>query len=181
MPRIERIRITGLKYEKMLKKYDDMVLDLSNEEGPANTLITLMNGGGKGVLLQSIFQLLIPKAAWGKDNENQVEAFFHNHKKQLKPYTFHVAIEWRLDNSDRNEYMTTGIAMTAHSSVDQLEIKVDYLLYALLDYEEHAELTLSTLPLYDTDAGGPVSFESIQQFVRDHRGKWLPLEATARI
>lgn len=171
MPRIERIRIAGLKYEKMLKKYDDMVLDLSNEEGPANTLITLMNGGGKGVLLQSIFQLLIPKAAWGKDNENQVEAFFHNHKKQLKPYTFHVAIEWRLDNNDRNEYMTTGIAMTAHSSVDQLEIKVDYLLYALLDYEEHAELTLSTLPLYDIDAGGPVSFESIQQFVRDHRGE----------
>ncbi|OKP91615.1 hypothetical protein A3844_00350 [Paenibacillus helianthi] len=171
MPRIERIRIAGLKYEKMLKKYDDMVLDLSNDEGPANTLITLMNGGGKGVLLQSIFQLLIPKAAWGKDNENQVEAFFHNHKKQLKPYTFHVAIEWRLDNSDRNEYMTTGIAMTAHSSADQLEIKVDYLLYALLDYEEHAELTLSTLPLYDANAGGPVSFDSIQQFVRDRRGE----------
>ncbi|MBW4080727.1 hypothetical protein [Paenibacillus sp. S150] len=171
MPRIERIRIAGLKYEKMLKKYDDMILDLSNEEGPANTLITLMNGGGKGVLLQSIFQLLIPKAAWGKDNENQVEAFFHNHKKQLKPYTFHVAIEWRLDHSERTEYMTTGIAMTAHSSVDQLEIKVDYLLYALLDYEEHAELTLSTMPLYDAGAGGPVSFESIQQFVRDRRGE----------
>lgn len=85
MPRIERIRIAGLKYEKMLKKYEDMILDLCNEEGPSNTLITLMNGGGKGVLLQSIFQLLMPKAAWGKDNENQVEAFFHNHKKQLKP------------------------------------------------------------------------------------------------
>ncbi|WP_379147165.1 hypothetical protein [Paenibacillus sp. sgz500992] len=171
MPRIERIRIAGLKYEKMLKKYDDMILDLCNEEGPANTLITLMNGGGKGVLLQSIFQLLLPKAAWGKDNENQVEAFFHNHKKQLKPYTFHVAIEWRLDNSERNEYMTTGIAMTAHSSIDQLEIKVDYLLYALMDYEEQAELTLSTLPLYDHAEGGPVSFETIQQFVRERRNE----------
>lgn len=171
MPRIERIRITGLKYEKMLKKYDDMILDLCNEEGPSNTLITLMNGGGKGVLLQSIFQLLLPKAAWGKDNENQVEAFFHNHKKQLRPYTFHVAIEWLLDNSERNEYMTTGIAMTAHSSADQLEIKVDYLLYALLDYEEHAELTMSTLPLYDAAEGGPVSFEYIQQFVKDRRNE----------
>ncbi|CAH1191513.1 hypothetical protein PAECIP111892_00661 [Paenibacillus auburnensis] len=171
MPRIERIRIAGLKYEKMLKKYDDMVLDLCNEEGPANTLITLMNGGGKGVLLQSIFQLLIPKAAWGKDNENQVEAFFHNHKKQLKPYTFHVAIEWKLDNEDRNEYMTTAIAMTAHSSVDQLEIKVDYLLYTLMDYDEQAELTLSTLPLYNQSEDGPASFEAIQQFVREHRGE----------
>lgn len=47
MPRIERIRIAGLKYEKMLKKYEDMILDLCNEEGPANTLITLMNGGGR--------------------------------------------------------------------------------------------------------------------------------------
>lgn len=45
MPRIERIRIAGLKYEKMLKKYEDMILDLCNEEGPSNTLITLMNGG----------------------------------------------------------------------------------------------------------------------------------------
>lgn len=173
MPRIERIRIAGLKYEKMLKKYDDMILDLCNEEGPANTLITLMNGGGKGVLLQSIFQLLLPKAAWGKDNENQVEAFFHNHKKQLKPYTFHVAIEWKLDNHERNKYMTTGIAMTAQSSADQLEIKVDYLLYTLMDYEEHAELTLSTLPLYNPDNGGSASFEAIQQFVRERRNEFV--------
>ncbi|UQZ36636.1 hypothetical protein C2I18_25735 [Paenibacillus sp. PK3_47] len=173
MPRIERIRITGLKYEKMLKKYDDMILDLCNEEGPANTLITLMNGGGKGVLLQSIFQLLLPKTAWGKDNENQVEAFFHNHKKQLKPYTFHVAIEWRLDHPERNQYMTTGIAMTAQSSADQLEIKVDYMLYTLMDYEEHAELTLSTLPLYNHDEDGPAGFETIQQFVRERRNEFI--------
>ncbi|WNS45397.1 hypothetical protein [Paenibacillus sp. MMS20-IR301] len=171
MPRIERIRIAGLKYEKMLKKYEDMVLDLCNEEGPANTLITLMNGGGKGVLLQSIFQLLMPKAAWGKDNENQVEAFFHNHKKQLKPYTFHVAIEWRLDGTERIEYITTGIAMTAQHSMDQLEIKVDYLLYALLNYEENAELSLTTLPLYDQELGSPASFEMIQQFVRERRNE----------
>ncbi|WP_150273865.1 hypothetical protein [Paenibacillus tepidiphilus] len=173
MPRIERIRIAGLKYEKMLKKYDDMILDLCNEEGPANTLITLMNGGGKGVLLQSIFQLLIPKTPWGKDNENQVEAFFHNHKKQLRPYTFHVAIEWRLDNSDRAEYMTTGIAMTAQSSADQLEVKVDYLLYTLMDYDEHAELTLSTLPLYNHESGAPVPFETVQQFVRERRNDFI--------
>ncbi|NQX44196.1 hypothetical protein HQN87_02535 [Paenibacillus tritici] len=171
MPRIERIRIAGLKYEKMLKKYEDMILDLCNEEGPANTLITLMNGGGKGVLLQSIFQLLMPRAAWGKDNENQVEAFFHNHKKQLRPYTFHVAIEWRLDDKERTEYITTGIAMTAQHSMDQLEIKVDYLLYALLKYEETAELTLSTLPLYDHELNSPASFESIQQFVRERRNE----------
>ncbi|AIQ47104.1 hypothetical protein R70723_15330 [Paenibacillus sp. FSL R7-0273] len=171
MPRIERIRIAGLKYEKMLKKYDDMVLDLCNEEGPANTLITLMNGGGKGVLLQSIFQLLIPKTSWGKDNENQVEAFFHNHKKQLKPYTFHVAIEWKLDSGNRDEYITTGIAMTAHSSADQLEIKVDYLLYTLTEYDEHADITLSTLPLYNAEEGGPASFEAIQQFVRERRNE----------
>lgn len=174
MPRIERIRITGLKYEKMLKKYDDMILDLCNEEGPANTLITLMNGGGKGVLLQSIFQLLMPKTPWGKDSENQVEAFFHNHKKQLKPYTFHVAIEWHLDNNERNEYMTTGIAMTAHNSLDQQDIKVDYLLYALSDYGEASELTLSTLPLFDEETAEPTSFETIQQFVRDRRGEIVP-------
>ncbi|AIQ41488.1 hypothetical protein [Paenibacillus sp. FSL R5-0912] len=171
MPRIERIRISGLKYEKMLKKYEDMILDLCNEEGPSNTLITLMNGGGKGVLLQSIFQLLMPKAAWGKDNENQVEAFFHNHKKQLKPYTFHVAIEWRLDEPERTEYITTGIAMTAQNSMDLLEIKVDYLLYALLNYDENAELTLSTLPLYDHELNTPASFEAIQQFVRERRNE----------
>ncbi|MBT2291757.1 hypothetical protein J7E73_22030 [Paenibacillus albidus] len=174
MPRIERIRITGLKYEKMLKKYDDMVLDLCNEDGPANTLITLMNGGGKGVLLQSIFQLLIPKTPWGKDSENQVEAFFHNHKKQLRPYTFHVAIEWRLDNSEQNVYMTTGIAMTAHNSLDQQDIKVDYLLYAINDYGEAADISLSSLPLFDEETAEPASFETIQQFVRDRRGDIIP-------
>lgn len=73
--------------------------------------------------------------------------------------------------------MTTGIAMTAHNSLDQQDIKVDYLLYALTDYGEAAELTLSTLPLFDEVTAEPTSFETIQQFVRDRRGDctfWQP-------
>ena len=172
MPRIERVRIVGLKYEKMLKRFDNMIIDFCNDDGPENTLITLVNGGGKGVLYQAIFQLLLPKTKWGK-KDNHVESFFYNSKKQLHPYTFHVAIEWRLDNTESPEFITTGIAMTVNHTVDK-EVKVDYLLYIVAEYGDGAEINLDTLPLINEDLNQPTSFETIQNFVKNQRNLIIP-------
>lgn len=169
MPQLERIRIVGLQYEKMIKKYDDFMLDLAHEDLPKNTLVTLANGGGKGVLLQSIFQVLIPKTPWGKESENHVESFFYNYKHNLRPYTFHVALEWRLDNPDKIQYLTTAIAMTASSQSENQEAKVDYILYALVDYDDGSALNIETLPLYNNDTLQVTPFDEIVQYVKSNR------------
>ena len=57
MPKIYRIRIVGLKYDGMQKQYRDTTFHFHNEETSTNGLIAMMNGGGKGVFLQTIFQI----------------------------------------------------------------------------------------------------------------------------
>jgi len=109
MPKIHRIRIVGLKYDGMQKQYKDITFDFDNEETSTNGLISMMNGGGKGVFLQTIFQILKPGTSWGKQNNRYYQQFFFNHKEQFIPYTFHVLIQWELDGADRRHLVTGGM------------------------------------------------------------------------
>ncbi|WP_050614596.1 hypothetical protein [Bacillus testis] len=113
MPKIHRIRIAGLKYDGMQKQYANTIFDFHNDEGATNGLIALMNGGGKGVLLQTIFQVLKPGTTWGEENNRHYQQFFYNKQEQFVPYTFHVAIEWELDGSDKRHLISGGIFSAA--------------------------------------------------------------------
>lgn len=172
MPRIERIRITGVQYENMRKRHEDTVLDLGNDEAPQHTLITLVNGGGKGLLLQMIFQLLLPKTTWGKNGENRVEALFYNERKTFKPYTFHVGIEWRLD-TDTPLWLLTGIAMTARERFkaeegEEAVSELQYLLYTQT-YRKPHEWELTKMPLYDKERKEGVEMAELKTFLNRHR------------
>lgn len=168
MPRMERIRITGVRYENMRKRHEDTLLDLCNEDGPQHTLITLVNGGGKGLLLQMIFQLLLPKTTWGKNGENRVEALFYNERKAFRPYTFHVGIEWCLDTEPLS-WLMTGIAVTAKEKqrVDETEENpsdIHYLLYTQT-YRKPHDWDLAKMPLYDAERREGVEMEELKAFL----------------
>ncbi|MFI8713241.1 hypothetical protein [Brevibacillus brevis] len=169
MPRIERIRIVGLKYDQMAKQYKDIIFDLSHDGEPGHALMASPNGGGKGVLLQSIFQLLMPETKWGKKN-NSVLAFFHDKKHRFLPYTFHVVIEWRLDQSQYPSYLLTGIAMSANKGKEQ-EATLDYTLYTL-EHTLPSEFTLMTLPLYDKDTKTVASLQEIKDFIKRYKNEF---------
>ncbi len=109
MPKIHRIRIVGLKYDGMQKQYKDNTFNFHNEKTSSNGLIAMMNGGGKGVFLQTIFQIIKPGTSWGKQNNRYYQQFFFNNKEQFIPYTFHVVIEWELDGADRKSLITGGM------------------------------------------------------------------------
>ncbi|MFS0782493.1 hypothetical protein [Bacillus sp. 1P06AnD] len=113
MPKIYRIRIAGLKYDGMQKQYGNTIFDFNNDEEATNGLIALMNGGGKGVLLQTIFQVLKPGTTWGEENNRHYQQFFYNKQEQFVPYTFHVAIEWELDGGDNRHLISGGIFSAA--------------------------------------------------------------------
>jgi hypothetical protein len=109
MPKIHRIRIVGLKYDGMQKQYRDTIFNFHNEQTSTNGLIAMMNGGGKGVFLQTIFQVLKPGTSWGKQNNRYYQQFFFDKKEQFIPYTFHVLIEWELDGSDHRHLVIGGM------------------------------------------------------------------------
>lgn len=172
MPRLEKIRIVGVRYDSMRKRYDDTTLDLMNGAEPAHALLTLMNGGGKGLLLQMIFQLLLPLTKWGAKGENRIEALFYNERKQFVPYTFHVALEWRLD-TDPVKWLITGIAVSARekaaaSESEQESAEPRYALYTL-EQVKPGNYEIEDLPLLDEATGVSVPLDDWKSYVSARR------------
>src|SRR5690625_1934548 len=126
MPKIHSIRIAGLKYNQMKKQYHDTALEFHDEQLSTNALISLMNGGGKGVLLQTIFQLIKPGTAWGKKDNRLYQQFFHNENKTFIPYTFHVMICWELDGDNDRHLITGGVFSAEKHSMEDSESKRSY-------------------------------------------------------
>ncbi|CAG9609465.1 hypothetical protein [Pseudoneobacillus rhizosphaerae] len=170
MPRIEKVRITGVRYDKMKKHYENTIFDFLNEEDPQHTLLTLVNGGGKGMLLQMIFQALMPLTTWGKNGENHIDALFYNEKQQFEPYTFHVALEWRLD-TEPAEWLVTGISVTARKygqENDEVETEPQYFLYTS-KYRKPEDWTIDSLPLYDGTSKQTTSFDDWENWLKKHK------------
>ena len=164
MPKIHRIRIVGLKYDGMQKQYKDTTFNFHNDETSTNGLIAMMNGGGKGVFLQTIFQILKPGTSWGKQNNRYYQQFFFNNKEQFIPYTFHVLIQWELDGSDRRHLITGGmfsaeqrISMSEESGIESKTLEQEAkilpnITFYTREFERNEEAALEHIPLYENDA-----------------------------
>ncbi|WP_462405130.1 coiled-coil domain-containing protein [Gracilibacillus sp. Marseille-QA3620] len=160
MPKIHRIRIVGLRYDGMQKQYEDTTFDFHNEETSTNGLIAMMNGGGKGVFLQTIFQVLKPGTSWGKQNNRFYQQFFFNKKEQFAPYTFHVLIQWELDGSDKRHLVTGGMfsaeqrmsmneeAQDADSMEREAKIVPNITFYAR-EFDRKEDVALEHIPLFE--------------------------------
>src|SRR3954453_17139389 len=161
MPKIHRIRIVGLKYDGMQKQYKDTTFHFHNEETSTNGLIAMMNGGGKGVFLQTIFQIIKPGTSWGKQNNRFYQQFFFNQKEQFIPYTFHVAIQWELDGADRRHLITGGmfsaeqrISMNEDGESDRKTLEQEAkilpnITFYTREFEPNEEAALEHIPLYE--------------------------------
>ena len=163
MPKIHRIRIVGLKYDGMQKQYKDTTFNFHNGETSTNGLIAMMNGGGKGVFLQTIFQILKPGTSWGKQNNRYYQQYFFNQKEQFIPYTFHVVIQWELDGADHRHLITGGmfsaeqrISMSEESgdeskSLEQEAKILPNITFYTREFERKEEAALDHIPLYEND------------------------------
>ena len=89
MPKISKVRITGVKYDNFRKGYEDTILDFTRNDEPDHTLMTLVNQGGKGVLMQLLSQITMPDTRWGKESGNRIISMFMI-DINFVPYTFHV-------------------------------------------------------------------------------------------
>ncbi|QGG57831.1 hypothetical protein [Paenibacillus sp. B01] len=169
MPRWNRGRITGLKYENMKKQYEDMVFEFNNGEEAVHTLISLINGGGKGVLLQAFFQLMKPGTAWGATENRLYQQFFFNEKEKFQAYPFHIVMEWELDGNDRRYLITGGVfsaerQATKSEDENDYDIKPKFLLY-VKEVEIDDTGLFEFLPLYD--GGQAISMDVLEKWLKE--------------
>ncbi|WP_144552383.1 hypothetical protein [Bacillus sp. X1(2014)] len=176
MPKIHRIRIVGLKYDGMQKQYKDTTFNFHNDETSTNGLIAMMNGGGKGVFLQTIFQILKPGTSWGKQNNRYYQQFFFNNKEQFIPYTFHVLIQWELDGADGRHLVTGGmfsaeqrISMNEEGGHEgkplEQEAKINPIFtFYTREFERKEEASLEHIPLYEN--GEVAETESLKDYLK---------------
>lgn len=111
MPQIRRIRIVNISYNNGKRLIPDELFDLTDEEGSAglNTLISLINGGGKSVLVQLMMQPVLPRA---HASSRRIEEFF----TRSGDHGF-ILLEWQLENSGYR--LLTGIAIAAAETNDE--------------------------------------------------------------
>lgn len=62
MPRINRVRVHNVLYDKGNRVFDNLSLNLGGHDG----LLILQNGGGKTLLLQLMAQTVIPNVSLQK-------------------------------------------------------------------------------------------------------------------
>ncbi|MCF6466661.1 hypothetical protein [Clostridium sp. Cult2] len=172
MPRISKIRLVGCKYDGFKKEHENSIYNLTRNIEPDHTLFTLKNGGGKGVMMQLLFQIMMPETRWGKNNGNKVISMFYDQKGRLHPYTLHVLLEWKLDTLPE-KWLITGICMKAYkrgtSKNDEEEEKtgLNYFLYTY-EHENNGFYTLENIPVYDKDKGESVDYEMFEKFIADN-------------
>jgi hypothetical protein len=176
MPKIHRIRIVGLKYDGMQKQYKDTTFNFHNDETSTNGLIAMMNGGGKGVFLQTIFQILKPGTSWGKQNNRYYQQFFFNNKEQFIPYTFHVLIQWELDGADRSSLITGGMfsaeqrfSMSEESGNESKTLEQEAkilpnITFYTREFERKEEAALEHIPLFENDEVAEI--ESLKDYLK---------------
>lgn len=172
MPKLAKIRLTGCKYAAMTKEHENSIFDLTKDGQADHTLFTLINGGGKGVMMQLIFQLLLPETRWGKNNGNKVISMFYDNGNSLHPFTSHVVLEWILDTIPERR-LITGIALKPilkNTGNDDEEEKTG--LYYFLYTHEHDNtgfFSVENLPLFDEVTRTSVDVEKVEEFIDEYK------------
>ena len=170
MPRLSKIRLTGCKYDGQRKEHENSIFDLTKNGQPDHSLFTLFNGGGKGVMMQLIFQILLPETKWGKNNGNKISSMFYDQRNNLNPFTFHVVLEWVLDTVPEKR-LIAGIAVKAiikNTGNDEDEkTGLSYFLYTY-EHDNNEYLTVENLPLYDKSTGTAVDMDVFERFINEN-------------
>ncbi|WP_435788762.1 hypothetical protein [Clostridium sp.] len=183
MPRLCKIRIVGNKYDNFKKCYDNTVFDLTRENDPDHTLITMQNQSGKGVLMQLMSQIVLPNTKWGKNDGNKITGMFLNANKQFSPYTFHVILEWKLDTVP-DKWLITGMCVTASkiSSMKEDEkeekIGVKYFLYTHEHYDNNF-FTIENLPAYSKEERKSVAYVEFEEFILKNKKDFRKFSETS--
>lgn len=169
--RLAKMRITGLKYDSGTIHTDNLELDFTIPNSiPGHAAYILRNAGGKGVFLQSLFQLLDPLTSW-KGGKNKVSHFFFNNEDRPMKYTFHVVQEWNISKMKR---VVLGIAITPQLSKREPKtefrspIELDYVLYTK-ELTPVDDFGIFDLPLWNESEKEALSLDEWKEMLKEDK------------
>lgn len=153
MPKINRVRIVNFSYNNNNRHIIDECFDFYGGE---DALLSLVNGGGKSVLVQAMLQPILPKVSlMGR----KFRDFFVAQKTPS-----YIMIEWKLD--DEAGYLLAGIAVasrTSHSA-DEEDENTDIRYFTFLHpYEEANEFDIKHIPVAE-QVGANIRIASYNDF-----------------
>lgn len=163
MPTINRIRIVNIFYDGRIIK--DSIFDYY---GGRNALMNLNNGGGKTVMIETIFQPIIP----GMDIDGwKITDYLTGDQKPL-----YVMIEWMLDGTKKPSYFMTGICLSKTNvrGDDDKNIKVLKYFTFVHDYDQGNEFDIKNINVSEERDGKNVFYtynefyERLKKYKKSH-------------
>lgn len=168
MPQISKIRIVNFYYNNGHRMIPDELYDLSDAEGrkALDTLISLINGGGKSVLVQLMMQPVLPKA---KASGRKIESYF----KRPGDHCY-VVLEWVKDGS--SEKLMTGISIAATQpekiqDTDTQTARIKYYTFYANYSDYTGNCNIIDLPLSSNENGHftAADFDEVRKLSRKNR------------
>lgn len=163
MPRINRVRVHNVLYDKGNRVFDNLSLNLGGHDG----LLILQNGGGKTLLLQLMAQTVIPNVSLQKRRLATLVA--------ENSFTGHVLVEWLLD-TDPPQYVLTGFCFA--ESLGSGNRELDYFMY-LTEYSQRNPWDLDNFPLVGED-GRTLNYQQLRRLLRTAAGQVRTFSADRR-
>ena len=163
MPTINRIRIVNIVYDGRV--ISDCLFDYY---GGKSALMNLANGCGKTVMVESIFQPIIP----GMDIGGwKITDYLTGDSKPS-----YVMIEWLLDGTKTPSYFMTGICLSKTIVQGDDDKKIKSLKYFTFvhDYNQGNEYDIANIPVSETHGGKKVFYtynafhENLKRYKRGH-------------
>ncbi|MFK3957891.1 hypothetical protein [Pseudalkalibacillus hwajinpoensis] len=118
-----------------------------------HSVISLINGGGKGLILQLFTQLFDPLVEW-KGGSNTIQHLFYNEKEKPIKYTCYVIGEFEVGEQER---LMLGIGITPKiissrekQRAEKSDINLDYALFAK-EYLAEEDFDIYDIPIWDAE------------------------------
>lgn len=163
MPKINRIRITNFSYNNNHRHIIDEIFDFYNGE---NALLSLANGGGKSVLVQTMLQPIVPKT---KLLGRPLSDFFIGKKDPV-----YIMIEWLLD--DEAGFLLTGIgispSMSYNPNSDEDNLNLRFYTFCH-HYEEGNKYDIKNMPITEVKNNGLIvaGYNDIKKLIQSETNK----------
>ncbi len=136
MSKINAIRIVNLSYNNNTMKIDDELFDINGD----NTLFSLLNGGGKSVIVQMVVAPFVHK-----NKRNLGKRAFRDYFTTNKP-TF-ILVEWQLDG--KAGYVLTGMMVRKAQEGDE-DLKDDLdIINFIYEYKYSNPYDIRNIPIIE--------------------------------
>ncbi|MCR4991968.1 MAG: hypothetical protein K6A45_02880 [Lachnospiraceae bacterium] len=162
MPQIRKIRIANLYFNHGTRHIPDMLIDLTSHvtDEAYTTLLNLLNGGGKTVMVQMIMQPVHPRAkAAGRD----IESYFERASDHA-----YIVLEWEIENSRKRLLTGISISASANNTDDRDDDKrgntIKYYTFST-QYEANSPYSIVALDLSKNENGKyvPATYEYVRE------------------